>query len=1049
MKNLSRFNVLILLVIIVFTSDVSAQYFGRNKARYKDFDFKVLKTPNFDLHYYSKNKAVVDQYAQWAEMWYDYHRQIVGEEFSKVNPIILYNNHADFQQTNTIQGDIGVGTGGVTEAFKNRVVMPLTFSNQQTYHVLGHELVHAFQFNSILNGDSTDIQSLGNLPLWIVEGMAEYLTLGRVDPFTSMWMRDAILQDKVPTLEQMANPRYFPYRYGQAAWSVLTGIYGDQVIKPFFKATAIYGLDYACQLVFEQPIKELSKVWIESLTNHYNPYLRTKSEKPQGKLLFNKDNAGGLNVSPALSNNGRYMVFLSEKDLFTTDLFLADVRTGKILSKLASLVKDGDLDNLNFLESSGTFSPNGKDFAFVAFKKGKNVLITKDVDSGKTIGEDYLKGVDAIASPVWSPDGKSIVVCGLVEGQADLFQMDMRSKRVTQLTNDLYSEILPNFNLDGTKLTFSYDKRSMEEGRVKAAITYDIAVMDMAYNSIEILDIFHGAENLNPCFDHEGNIYFVSERDGFRNLYRYIVTSKEVHQMTDLLTGVSGIARYSPMISVSTKTDKVVYTHYEAGKYNIWEGRVINFLNAPVDSKITDMLPGILPVVGKNVIDVVNRNLREADNYEFDDPSTFEKDKYRPKFKLDYIAGSTGVGVGNNTFGTANAVQGGIGMQFSDMLGNNQLGGQVSASGQIQDIAGMFVYENLKGRMSWGIGVSHLVQPLGSIGYQFPTIDLNNNPTVVLEEQLNILRVFNEGAMLFTKYPFSSTMRIEGALRGSYSHFRYDRYSSFYLPFGNQYQFLGQSRERIPIPDTLAFNQYYTLIKGAGASANVALVGDNSFFGVTSPLAGHRYRLAADYFVGVNQYASITADYRKYIWKKPFSYAFRLTSDMRFIQNVNSVFPYFVGQMGFVRGFGTQLNNNFFNQINNDELIGSRIAVASAEIRMPFTGPKQLALIGSSFLLTDLNLFFDAGVAYDRFSELTTGETVRKFILGNDGLPLRDPISGQALSEEVTLRAPIVRTAGISARINLLGYLVVEPYYAWQLTKGGTRGFGLNIIPGW
>ena len=40
--------------------------------------------------------------------------------------MIFYNNHADFQQTNTIGGSIGVGTGGVTEAFKNRVIMPLS-----------------------------------------------------------------------------------------------------------------------------------------------------------------------------------------------------------------------------------------------------------------------------------------------------------------------------------------------------------------------------------------------------------------------------------------------------------------------------------------------------------------------------------------------------------------------------------------------------------------------------------------------------------------------------------------------------------------------------------------------------------------------------------------------------------------------------------------------------------------------------------------------------------------------------------------------------------
>src|SRR5690606_189858 len=211
------------------------------------------------------------------------------------------------------------------------------------------------------------LESLSNLPLWMVEGMAEYMSIGRVDPFTSMWMRDAILNDDVPSLKKMSNPKYFAYRYGQSAWSALTATYGDQIIAPFFKATAIFGIEYASQLVFSMPLDSLSDIWVNKLTSHFDPYLRGKSEVPPGKKLFSKENSGSLNVSPSLSPNGRYVVFLSEKDIFSTDLFLADVRSGEIISKVTSTIKDTDIDNLNFLESSGTWSPNGRDFAFIAF----------------------------------------------------------------------------------------------------------------------------------------------------------------------------------------------------------------------------------------------------------------------------------------------------------------------------------------------------------------------------------------------------------------------------------------------------------------------------------------------------------------------------------------------------------------------------------------------------------------------------------------------------------------------------------------------------------
>ncbi|MDV7401671.1 hypothetical protein RZS08_60185, partial [Arthrospira platensis SPKY1] len=60
--------------------------------------------------------------------------------------------------------------------------------------------MHAFQYQMILGGDSTSMESLGNLPLWMVEGLAEYMSIGRTDAHTAMWMRDAVLHDDIPTL---------------------------------------------------------------------------------------------------------------------------------------------------------------------------------------------------------------------------------------------------------------------------------------------------------------------------------------------------------------------------------------------------------------------------------------------------------------------------------------------------------------------------------------------------------------------------------------------------------------------------------------------------------------------------------------------------------------------------------------------------------------------------------------------------------------------------------------------------------------------------------
>ena len=1019
---------------------IHAQYFGKNKPRYQSFDFKVKETPHFDVYYYLKNEQTVDRIAQMTEQWYDLHQAITLDTFGFQNPIIFYNNHAEFQQTNAISGAIGVGTGGVTEAFKNRVIMPLTFTNQQTNQVLGHELVHAFQFNMVIRGDSTNLRSLGNLPLWIVEGMAEYMSIGRVDPFTAMWMRDAIIHDDLPHFKKMASPKYFPYRYGQAAWSYLTGYYGDDVIEPLFTETAKYGLEAATEFVLGEDLETVGNQFISALETYYEPYLRDNKETVQGKKLISDENSGNINVSPVLSPNGKYLVFLSEKDLFSTDLFLADAKTGEVISKIASTIKDTDLDALNALESTGTWSPNSKQFAFIGFKKGYNVLVIKEALSGKTLETIKVPGVPALANPAWHPNGKEIVLVGLVDGQPDLFSYNIKSGRTTQLTADFYSEIQPSFSPDGSTLLFSYDKRSVVEGRTHGRYTFDIAQMDYDSRSIDVLDIFHTADNLNPIYDHEGNIYFYSDRDGYRNVYSYQVDSNQVLQMTDLLTGVTGITRYSPAITASTKRDRLIYTHYDDHKYLLYQADKGDLLNKPVDKNDVDFSAGTLPVTGLDKIDVVNKNLNNIDNIRYIDESDIRKKKYASNFKLDHIGGGGGIGVSNSRFSNYAGLQGGIDMVFSDMLGNNQIFTQLALNGSYLDFGGQVQYLNRKNRLAYGGGLSFIPQRTGFRTRPFlEDVELSDGSQFTsLVDQINILRIYNMGVNGFLHFPLSTTRRFEAGANVGRQFFRQDEQNNYYDP--NTLQFIGQDQGKVETGDEIRFNQFFNLTKGNTASFNVAYVGDNSSFGLTySPYQGHRFRVQLEQNFGINNYTGFLADFRKYVWMKPFSFAIRGLGYARWENNTNTIYPIYAGNMGFIRGYDFVFDDNNVdnpiggeNGINPATVLGSKIGMINAEIRLPFTGPKQLALIGSKFLLSDINIFFDGGVVFDEFSHLSDGEPV----INREGV--------------TTFAKPtFASSVGVSARINVFGAMIIEPYWAWPLQENSRVQFGLNFIPGW
>lgn len=91
------------------------QYFDRNKVNYPQFSFRVLRTPDFDIHTYLPDTTFQKRFARQTEHWYKNHQAVLRNTFDNRNPFILYNTHAHFQQTRAISGLIYVGTGGGTE----------------------------------------------------------------------------------------------------------------------------------------------------------------------------------------------------------------------------------------------------------------------------------------------------------------------------------------------------------------------------------------------------------------------------------------------------------------------------------------------------------------------------------------------------------------------------------------------------------------------------------------------------------------------------------------------------------------------------------------------------------------------------------------------------------------------------------------------------------------------------------------------------------------------------------------------------------------------
>ena len=357
-RHLLRAAILALLCLGIAPAIAHAQYFGQNKVQHRNFKFLVLTTEHFDIYYYAEEADAAREVARMAERWYVRLGNALGHRLSGRQPIILYASHPEFEQTNVIEGMIQEGVGGVTESGRRRIVLPMAASLADSHHVIGHELVHAFQYDMLGPQASA-------MPLWMIEGMAEYLSIGARDPQTAVWLRDAAYQNRLPTITDLDNPEFFPYRYGHAFWAYVTGRWGDNALVQILQYVAdspgpVDPID-AFEAVTGLDRKTLSAEWHTAVRQAYDIAVgATPTSNIAGVIVGPRKDRGRLDVGPSLSPDGKRVAFLSERGQLSIDLYLADATTGRVIRRLINTASNSHFDSLQFLYSAGAWSPDGK-----------------------------------------------------------------------------------------------------------------------------------------------------------------------------------------------------------------------------------------------------------------------------------------------------------------------------------------------------------------------------------------------------------------------------------------------------------------------------------------------------------------------------------------------------------------------------------------------------------------------------------------------------------------------------------------------------------------
>lgn len=1023
---------------VMYQTPVAAQYFGQNQVQYREFDFRILRTPHFDVYFYPEEEAASREAARYAERWYARISRVLDYEFENRQPLIMFASAPHFQQ-NAITGNLGEGTGGVTEVFKQRIILPFGGTIQETDHVIGHELVHAFQYDITGAGRAgagldQAAQRLNN-PLWFTEGMAEYLSVGPVDPHTAMWLRDAALTGNLPSLRQLNfDPQFFPYRWGQALWSYIGGRWGDAAVGQILKQVG-QGVPYdeAFQRILNSDLDTIVEDWQTSIRRTYLPLLtnRREAREEARPLVTQRGRGGRYNVGPALSPDGRQVVFLSDLDGLDVELFLANAETGAITRRLVKGPSfDAHFSSLRFINSAGAWGPDNRRFVLSAQRRGHDVLVVIDVRNANVLREYTIPNVSEISSPSWSPDGRTIVFSGNRGGITDIWSLDVASGQARQLTNDAFGDLQPAYSPDGRTIAFA-----SERGTTPDSLRYQrdvrIALLDVATGAVTIAPAQDRSKNINPQWSRDGAaVFFISDRTGIPNVYRVELAGGRLTQVTNLFTGVSGVTALSPALSSATQADRIVFSAYERNNFNLYS--IANPAELagtePTAPQIANgiPLPALLPPSPRPAEPAFNRVLAVLN-----DPSTglppaadatqYAVVSYRPGLSLDYL-GQPQLGVSASTSPyQRGGVYGGIGGIFSDVLARHTLYATIQAQGRIEEVGGSVAYINREHR--WNLGAAAQRIPYISGGYA-QGID----PTTgALVTQQVTYRLFDNSISGIAQYPFSQVQRLE---------------------FSAGARHIGQD---VRIQEFSSAGQYTEDLQSLPgynlAEASAALVYDNSLFGYTSPFAGQRYRFEVAPTLGTLQFTQLTADYRKYFFLRPLSFAMRGWHFGRYGRDEARLSPIYLGYPQIMRGYSygsvsnaciDDLNNNVPENASREcnvlnQLIGTRFLVANAELRYPLL--RQIMLGGFGLPPMEAFAFFDAGTAY--------GDILN----ANNSVTQTRPNFRRGVASDVGDRGVFTST-GVGARLNLFGYAVVEGAYVNALDRPTGWHWQFSLQPG-
>ena len=530
----------------VAQGQTAQESFGRVRVQYKQPAWQQFTTQNFNILYYQGGEGSARRAADYAEKELGRITALIGYYPYSKTTLLFYNSVGDLRQSNIgltatqqqINGGetplarmskVQIAFGGQETEFKRELSTQIT-------QVLLNDMMYGGSLKEVLQSSY-----LLQLPDWFISGAAAYAAEGwSVD--MDGYMRD--MSKRYPTGNRTA-PFFLRSSTlaGQSIWNYVAERYGYTTIQNILNLTRITrDIEVGISSSLNVPYKVFLKDWLSYYRDLNGQPVATLVEPDAQYRQSGRNRHADVFSQPVISPNGQLVAYAqNEGGRYRVMVVDRDGKHRRILRRGGYKTPDQQVETRLPLVA---WRGNGQ-VAVAEMRHGEMGLHLYDADGRGLLKrvreairfsrpESVFSGFSQVLSMSYSPDGKALVFSAVRDGQNDLFILRAGSRKVEQLTNDLFDDVQPVFLPGGQSLVFSSNRYLDSLGRPRPATfqnvvnNYDLFTYHLDGRTLPVETLVSTISNeTRPRALSDDEIVYLGEESGVRALYRYSLKTKQ------------------------------------------------------------------------------------------------------------------------------------------------------------------------------------------------------------------------------------------------------------------------------------------------------------------------------------------------------------------------------------------------------------------------------------------------------------------------------------------------------------------------------------------